>query len=76
MSPVATENTGDKYNSQHSNRKAVSRYHQSTPCFVSEKNWNTREDKGKRVLYDCSWLIHGQAMLGWRHQLVRQSVSY
>jgi len=34
----------------HSLRKAVLCYCKSTPCVVSKKNWNTKEDKGKSMM--------------------------
>ena len=48
INPVAMENMGN------SHREATSSYCKLTPCIVSEKNWNTKEDKGKpmmRALY-------------------------
>ena len=30
--------------------EATSCYHRSTPCIVSEKNWNTKEDKCKSMI--------------------------
>ena len=47
-----------KHNSQHNHREAASRYHELTPCVVSEKNWNTKEDNDKpmmHVLYILRW---------------------
>ena len=50
INPVDTENTGDKHNSQHNRREAISQYHELTLCVVSEKNWDTKEDKGKSMM--------------------------
>ena len=44
-SVIAMENTDNKCISYCSHREAVSCYHKSTPCVVSEKNWNTKKDK-------------------------------
>ena len=48
--------------SQHSHREVISCYHELTSCIVSEKNWDTKGDKGKCVLFvhtaagkDTSW---------------------
>ena len=52
INQVAMENKGDKHNSQHSHCIA------SLLCVMSEKNWSTKEDKGKsmeHVLY-ILWL--------------------
>ena len=41
-----------------SHREAIPSYCKWTPCTVSEKNWNTKEDKGKpmmHVLYVLRW---------------------
>jgi len=35
----------------HSLREAISCYRESTPSFVSEKNWNIKEDKGKSMIH-------------------------
>ena len=55
INSVAMQNiAGNKHNGQHSHREATSRYCKSTSCVVSEKNWNTKDDKGKsmvRALY-------------------------
>ena len=51
INPVTVENTGDK---QPQGSHIV-----LLPCIVSEKNWNTKEDKDKfmmRVLY-VLWLV-------------------
>ena len=59
------KNTGDKPESQHSHRETASCYHELIPCIVSEKNWNTKEDKGKSmkcvlyVLRLVKWHIPG-----------------
>ena len=34
-------------------RDAIIRYHELTPWAVSEKKWDTNEDKGKSMMY-CS----------------------
>ena len=44
------KNMGNKYNSQHRHMEAASHYHELTPCIVSEKNWNTKQDKGKFMI--------------------------
>jgi len=31
--------------------EAISRYCKLTPCIVCEKNWNTKEDKGKSMIH-------------------------
>ena len=36
---------------KHCLRKAILRYHESTPSVVSEKKWNTKEDKGKSMMH-------------------------
>ena len=45
--------------SQHSYRDAASYYRESTPCVVSKKNWNTKEDKGKSMMraLHVLWLV-------------------
>ena len=35
----------------HCLREAILCYRKSTPCVVSEKNWNTKEDKGKSLMH-------------------------
>ena len=35
----------------HSLREAMSRYDKSAPCIVSKKNWNTKEDKDKKMMH-------------------------
>ena len=59
------KNMGDKSEIQHSHRETASCYHELIPCIVSEKNWNTKEDKGKSmtcvlyVLQLAKWHIPG-----------------
>ena len=60
-SPVTTQcyklysmgkNMGDKPESQHSHRETASCYHTLIPCVVIERKfWNTKEDKGKSMMY-------------------------
>jgi len=37
--------------SMHCLRQAILHYHESIPSFVSEKIWNTKEDKGKSMIH-------------------------
>ena len=60
ISIITMENTGDKLNSyHHSHREAILCYHKLTPCVVSKKNWDKKEDKGKCVL-QVLFLAKGQ----------------
>ena len=34
----------------HYQKEAILRYYKLTPSVVSEKNWNTKEDKGKSMM--------------------------
>ena len=52
VSAITTENMDDKHNSYyHNHREAISHYHELAPCVLSEKNWNTKEDKGKSMIH-------------------------
>ena len=43
--------------SQHNHREAVSCYHELTPPIVSQKNWDTKEDKGKSMKFYLKGLL-------------------
>jgi len=30
-------------------------YHESTPCIVSKKNWNTKKEKGRFMMHVFGW---------------------
>ena len=36
---------------QYSHREAIPHYCELTPCVVSEKNWDTKEDKNKSMMH-------------------------
>ena len=59
VNPIATENTGNKHNSQHSHRETASRCCELTLCIVSKKNFNTNGGKGKSMMYvlHVLWLV-------------------
>ena len=48
MNPVAMENAGEKHDTARG--KLYRAYRKLKPCIVSEKNWNTKEDKGKSMI--------------------------
>ena len=50
MNSVTMENAGEKHDTA-MEREAISLYRKSTPCVVSEKNWNTKEDKGRSMIH-------------------------
>ena len=51
INQVAMESTDNKHNIQHIHKEATSCYHESTPCVVSEKDWNTKENKDKSMMH-------------------------
>ena len=55
---------------QHSHREATSHYHKSTPCVVSKKSWNTKEDNDTCIV--CT-VVGEKAHVGTkRHRTVKK----
>ena len=51
-SAITRENIGDKHNSCQlpQSQGAILCYHELTPCVVSEKNWDKKDNKGKSMI--------------------------
>ena len=57
INPVATENTGDKHNSQHSHREAASCYREPTPCTASYQRKELEHRGGQKQVHDAC-IVH------------------